>query len=56
MAASDFQLHLTVNPSYLRDFFYDVSGQMGCPVHDGAAERFGSSDPVVKANQLYLRV
>jgi hypothetical protein len=29
---------------------------MGCPVHDGAAERFGSSDPSVKANQLYLRV
>ena len=31
-----------------RDFFYDVSGQMGCPVHDGAAERFGATDPAVQ--------
>eukprot|EP01043_Picozoa_sp_COSAG02_P060176 COSAG02_NODE_7809_length_2837_cov_2.415997_2_plen_663_part_01 len=56
MGPSDFQLHLTVNPSYLRDFFYDVSGQMGCPVHDGAAERFGASDPSIKKHQIYLRV
>eukprot|EP01043_Picozoa_sp_COSAG02_P015557 COSAG02_NODE_665_length_18739_cov_9.192918_9_plen_657_part_00 len=56
MGPSDFQLHLTVNPSYLRDFFYDVSGQMGCPVHDGSAERFGASDPTIKKHQIYLRV
>ena len=35
---------------------YDVSGQMGCPVHDGAAGRFGSTDPTIKKNQVYLRV
>ena len=56
MGPSDYQLHLTINPNYLRDFFYDVSGQMGCPMHDGAAQRFGSETPSVKKNQLYLRV
>ena len=53
---NDFQLHLTISPDYLRDLMYDVSGQMGCPVHDGAAGRFGSTDPTIKKNQVYLRV
>ena len=53
---NDFQLHLTISPGYLRDVMYDVSGQMGCPVHDGAAGRFGSTDPTIKKNQVYLRV
>ena len=42
---SSMSLFLTIGANYLKDLFYDPSGQYGCPGRSGAAERHGSVRP-----------